>query len=742
MVYTMFKSTYYREPARNKTYRCYKTFNQQDFLDKLSLQLNTNSFSYEYSCFESIFKTVLNEYAPIKVKKIRGNDKPFVSNEMRKEIMMRSHLKNIANKSQLPDDYARYKAQRNKVVTLNRKSKKDYFSNLCIKRDQKHFWEAFKPILSSKPSQMLRKIHLESNGTIIADDLKISQIMNETFINVVSELNLNNWNPETINEVDPIKRALKRYSNHPSILKIKNTFHNTETFSFKHITPLVVIKEINLLKDKKATSGSIPTHILKLTKEVSAAKLADCFNNALNNCIFPEELKLADIVPCFKKKDPMDPSNYRPISLLPIISKVFEKIIYNQLNTYMKNKLSIYLCGFRKDYSTQHTLINMVTKWQKCLDKKGGIVGTVLMDLSKAYDCIQHDLLIAKLQAYGLSSKSLHFIYSYLKGRKQRVKIGDKTSDWLEVLFGVPQGSILGPILFNIFINDLFCFIQETEICNFADDNTLFACDTTLEKVISRLEKDIHCVNSWFKMNSMIANPDKFQVMFLGVKNPNEISLTIDNNEIYGQLQVLLLGITIDHKLTFSNHIETLCKNANNKISALLRFRSFLNYNQTSILVNSYIMSYFYYCPLIWMFCRKNDYKLIERTHKRALRVLLNNFEADYLLLLEQSDSVSIHIRHLQFLMIEVYKTKNLHNPKFMKEVFKEKSSNYQLRNTDLLTLEPTRTTTFGTRSISFKGSLIWNRLPNRIKEAKSVSSFKELIKTWSGTECSCKICV
>ena len=301
----------------------------------------------------------------------------------------------------------------------------------------------------------------------------------------------------------------------------------------------------------------------------------------------------------------MDPANYRPISLLPVISKVFEKIIYNQLNDFMKNKLSMYLCGFRKDYSTQHTLINMITKWQKCLDKKGGVVGTLLMDLSKAYDCIPHDLLIAKLQAYGLSNKSLHLINSYLKGRKQRVRVGNKTSDWLEVLFGVPQGSILGPILFNIFLNDLFSFIQETEICNFADDNTLYACDSTIENVISRLENDTLRVNTWFKNNSMVANQEKFQVMFLGVRDPCEIPLKVGNFVINGQSQVLLLGITIDHKLNFSDHIKTLCKNANNKISALLRLRSSLNYNQTITLVNSYIMSYFYYCPIIWMFCQK-----------------------------------------------------------------------------------------------------------------------------------------
>ena len=135
---------------------------------------------------------------PEKTKKIRGNNKPYVSNEMRKEIMLRSRLKRKANKSQLPEDILQYKSQRNRVVTLNRKNKKYFFSRLHIKCDQKNFWEACKPILSSRPSKKLSKIHLEKNGIVIADDLEISQILNKKFVNVVSELNLCAWNPEII----------------------------------------------------------------------------------------------------------------------------------------------------------------------------------------------------------------------------------------------------------------------------------------------------------------------------------------------------------------------------------------------------------------------------------------------------------------------------------------------------------------------------------------------------------------
>ena len=188
-------------------------------------------------------------------------------------------------------------------------------------------------------------------------------------------------------------------------------------------------------------------------------------------------------------------------------------------------------------------------QWQNCLDKSG-CVGTILMDLSKAYDCIPHDLLIAKLAAYGLDKTSLLLILDYLKNRKQRVKVKSTFSFFLEIFQGIPQGSILGPILFNIFRNDLLLSYQITEICNFADDNTLHKCNSSIEKVNFNLEKGLHFILCWFKNNGMVvtvANPDKFQLMFLGREALNKtIEMKIENTTIKSIDQVRrLLGVEI-----------------------------------------------------------------------------------------------------------------------------------------------------------------------------------------------------
>ena len=188
-----------------------------------------------------------------------------------------------------------------------------------------------------------------------------------------------------------------------------------------------------------------------------------------------------------------------------------------QLLLNIEQHLSPYLCGYRKNYSPQTALVHLIEKWKESVDQNG-FTGTVLMDLSKAFDTINHELLIAKLDAYGLDRQSLKIILNYLQDRWQRIKINTNFSSWSQLLQGVPKGSVLGPILFNIYLNDLFSMISDCEVCNYADDTTPFVCDRSLKNTLLRLEHETETIICWFESNYMKLNTDKCHLMIGGNK--------------------------------------------------------------------------------------------------------------------------------------------------------------------------------------------------------------------------------
>ena len=287
--------------------------------------------------------------------------------------------------------------------------------------------------------------------------------------------------------------------------------------------------------------------------------------------------------------------------------------------------------AFVKVFNAQDCLIVMIEKWKRMLDK-GGTCGALLTDLSKAFDCLPHDLLLAKLHAYGITYKSLKILSSYLTNRKQRVRIGNLYSSWYDILAGVPQGSILGPLLFNIFLSDLFLFFDD--IANYADDNTPYICKLDSDIIAKNLEKVSVKLLIWFTNNRMKAHPDKYHFLLTGT---NELTLEIDQCQIKSSKEEKLLGITIDNKLSFDAHVNNICNKVSQKINALTRIVNYINPAQRRLVMKAFIISQFGYCPLVWMFHSRRINNRINRLHERALRLAHNAYDASF------QDTVTLH---------------------------------------------------------------------------------------------------
>ena len=468
--------------------------------------------------------------------------------------------------------------------------------------------------------------------------------------------------------------------------------------------------------------------------------LSDTKLNCIEQSSFPNELKCADVTSLPKNGPSNTRTNFRPISVLPTVSKLFERIMDKQIAAYITSFLSSLLCGFRKGYSAQHALVRLLEKFKISLDE-GGKAGAVMMDLSKAFDCIRHDLLIAKLHAYGFSHEALTLINDYLTNRQQRVKVNGPFSSWKNVTRGVPQGSVLGPLSFNIYINDLLLFIQNVDVCNYADDTTIYTCDKNLRNITHRLEHDCSVALKWFSDNFMKLNADKCHLLVLGQRSDDPVTVRIGNSEVVNSSEEKLLGVQIDNKLSFGNHVSKLCQKASNKLYALARISPYMDQSKLRTLMRAFITSQFQYCPLIWMFHSRQLNKKINKIQERALRITYQDAESTYSELLEKDCAVTIHTKNLQLLMTEMYKTKNGLNPSFMQEIFCENATHYNLRNNNEFVQPRVKSVNNGTESVRFKGPQLWQMLPPTIRNSNSLCQFKTKIKNWYGENCPCRLC-
>ena len=463
--------------------------------------------------------------------------------------------------------------------------------------------------------------------------------------------------------------------------------------------------------------------------------ITNLINAGISHNSFPTTLKCAEVSPVFKKADNLKKGNYRSISVLTGISKMYESVINEQLLIHFVNIFDNLLSAFRKDYSCQSLLLKFVEEWKEALDENK-FAGALFMDLSKAFDCLPHSLLIAKLHAYGVKRNACALLADYLTDRRQRVKLLDIRSSWVFLSKGVPQGSILGPILFNVFINDMFYFMEQCKLYNYANDNSLSKISDSIDGVMSGLKHDCQISMKWFKYNGMEAHPTKFQFLLASSQPLEQQVLRIDENTVIAsEDQVKALGVIIDNKMSFTQHISTCCTKAARQLNALARISKHLDLKSRKLIYNSFIVSNFNYCPLVWHFCGVQNNNKIEKIQERALRILYQDYTSPYSVLVQNAGTTTIFISRLKYLLIEVFKCLNRTNSACLNDMFSIKQSPYSLRD-PLKLVQPKRNTVrHGLRSFTYAGAKLWNELPIEMKDLRTIdlSEFKTCLKNWNG---------
>ena len=492
-------------------------------------------------------------------------------------------------------------------------TKKRYFNRIftAYKCDIKKTWLVIHDTLSRNKNKCDLPATFNYNGLVLSDPIEIANSFNVYFASIGNKL------------ASEIKTPTNKNINFTSYLK--NPTKNR--LKFTHITEEDTIKAIDNLENKNSSGhDGISNKLLKLIGHVLCKSLTLIINQMLTSGIFPDAFKTAKIIPIHKKGDSALLSNYRPISLLPTISKIFERIIYNQLYQYFNDNglLAEQQFGFRSHHSTEYAATKLIDHISQEMDS-GKTPGALYIDLSKAFDTLSFEIILYKLKYYGVMGTELCLLTDYLTNRRQYVRFNNHNSDTTNISTGVPQGSILGPFIFSILINDLIHNSDKCKFIMYADDTTIyfnledFDPETLNNDINSELEK----ISIWLKMNKLSLNTQKTKMMVFHRKQKHikELNIAINGAKIDRVESFNFLGITIDEKLSWRHHVDIVKKKISKVIGILYRLKNTFPLETLETLCNSLIASYLNYGLLIW----GTESHKVFTLQKKAIRLISNS---------------------------------------------------------------------------------------------------------------------
>ena len=487
--------------------------------------------------------------------------------------------------------------------------------------------------------------------------------------------------------------------------------------------------------EKAAGYDNISMSIVKLTINYISRPLTHIVNLSLSQGFVPDEMKIARVIPLYKSEDKSFVKNYRPVSILPVFSKILEKVFYNRILNYLNKNEILYAnqYGFRKGHSTASALLDLYDKISEAIDKKEVAVG-VFLDLSKAFDTVNHNILFEKLEYYGVRGIALSWIKSYFSNRKQFVQFNNSSSTSKNITCGVPQGSILGPLLFLIYINDICNVSTLAKLILFADDTSLFFSHRDPVYLVNMINQELEKFSIWLRTNRLSLNLDKTKFMIFKPRQKLlelDVKLLLNDREIDQVEKIVFLGVILDDKLSWKSHISQVSTKISKSIGIIRKSSFFLLKQSLFTLYYSLVYPYLQYCNIVWASTYASNLFRLVVLQKRIVRIMNNStFDSHTsmifknLRLLKFNDICKLQTCQFMFL----YK-KNL-VPEHFKNIFLLNSQihNYNTRRANEFHIVTPRTN-LRQFSIKYQGPFLYNSLDNDIVNSVSLSSFTKKLK-------------
>ena len=686
-------------------------------------QMHTLTTNDSFNCFHTQLQEIIEKNAPIKRIKITrsGDSLPWLTNNIKRCIVKNKKLYALSIKPDSTDcTKSTYKTYNKTLTKLKQHAKLSYYRQKCI--DLKNNGAKLWALINSTIGKSSNKNHLIEKIKIDNIELTKSEMIANEFGKYYS-----NIGSLMTNRVRPSDHSISHYIN-----KIPK---NQQTLYMFPTTPIEIEKLIMKLENKPSSGhDQISNTMLKWLCPSIVCPLSLIFNKSLSEGVFPDQMKLSDVISLYKGKETYLCNNYRPISLLLTTSKILEKIIYKRVYEFMQNTSQITndQFGFRMNHSCVDAITNLCGEIIKNRERGNHTLG-VFVDLSKAFDTLSHAILLDKLEKYGIRGVTLDWFRSYLSNRKLRSKIsvssGSTYSEYYDVTVGTPQGSCLGPLLFLLYINDLNLNLEYAKVILFADDTTIFLGHRNLNYLNWCLSVDLQHISDWFLANKLTLNIDKSHYLHFG-KKTTKVELNINNSALLEPTSLRFLGILLDKDLQWNYHVNNLANKLKRNLHLLRVGRNKLDTHTLKLIYHAHFESHILYGLPVWgSMCNQEQINRLQKIQRKAIKQILKGKTFDMackeLKILLLNKLLELEILKLGFKLNKKCLPSKV-NKLLRKDSLSQdlnKKHRYPTRNKDNLNA-PIYSKSVHARSFLVKGITLYNNAPSNLKAQKTISSF------------------